>query len=156
MHLDHHSYTPSVWVMSFNRNFSVSPVSATSERHRLPQKGASGTRIEDGKQLLDLAHVYVRHIVRGIPKEKSTALRQIASSTLSRISEVDDEQSVASNQLVHCHAGHEHFSTVQPLRSVRRKTGQLNLISTLATTPATMMTDARDLFEEYGIDRPPG
>lgn len=133
--------------MSINRNFSVSPVSATSERYRLPQKGTSGTLIEAKERLIDRVH--------GIPKEKSTVLRRIASSTLSRITEVDDEQSAASDQLVH-HANLERFPSVQPLRNIRRKAGRLNLTSSSAATPATMMTVARDLFDEYGIDRPPG
>lgn len=146
--------------MSVNKSIPSSSISETSEGDRLFQNNTIGA-LAGPQQHVDQARLYARQIFRGTPKDCSSpnTIRRAASLTLSRITEIDEEWLTAPDQPVRSHSSVDHLPAVQSLRALRDKATPASLFSYSARPVTTIMTDAQDareLFEEYGIDRPPG
>lgn len=96
-----------------------------------------------------------RQTVREIHRNLSRAFKRVVSFALPSRSKNQAQQYL---QPVDPPTNLNHQSLVQPLKVVDRVGGRsLHRSSpSSARRPATMMTEARELFENYGIDRPPG
>lgn len=111
------------------------------------------------------ASLFGRHRSRESSKDCSgpEAIRRAASSALSKITEIDEDQQATPKQFVGSHVDVHHLPSVKPLQTGRGKSSrakQMSSCSTKTTAPNMELLpnaeDARALFEEYGINRPPG
>jgi hypothetical protein len=80
-----------------------------------------------------------------------------SSSALSRTSKVEEILS-SPGPAIRSHVSLESLTLVKPLRTLHRMPGSPNLAMTppMAGSSSCTMAEARELFEQYGIDRPAG
>lgn len=97
-----------------------------------------------------------RQAVHVVQKQVPCALRR-SSSALSRPS-TSEKPSNPSGLPIRSHVSLEHLAPVKPLRNLRRVPGNSDLSASplMAGSSACTMAEARELFEQHGIDRPAG
>lgn len=97
-----------------------------------------------------------RQALRGIHQGISKAFKNIITSA--RPSRSKNKQAQANSQTVVDSPINRHCQpSVQPLNIQDRVRGRPRHSSpSLARIQSTMLTEARELFEKYGVDRPPG
>lgn len=143
--------------MSSNRKLLIPPVSYSSAsigQHRRPGRDTARAVSTPTAQphRPDRASFHKHRLLRG---NRTTA--NIRS--LSRITENSNERSTRSSPAPRPAAITEPPHTLHPLRALRRAAAQIRPASTplsQATMPTISLNEARELFAEYGIDRPSG
>lgn len=118
---------------------------------RLPCKDTLGASKPDAEEYTS-HHTWLQELYA----ESPSTLRR-CSSALSRTSKLDETQN-SPGTTVRPHVSLENLSPVKPLRTLRRVPGDPNLAmpSRKERSSGCTMAEARELFEQHGIDRPAG
>lgn len=153
------SLSSSVPLMSLDKTPSLLPAShfpAANRKLTLSQKDALGASTPIVEQHSPRTWLQDRQALHRVKEDCPSALRR-CSSALSRPSKIDAPLNFPGPTL-RAHVSRERLAPVKPLRALRRvpRNSDLSLPPPMMGSSGYTMAEARELFEQHGIDRPAG